>query len=271
MAYRIINRHDGFVILPNGERVEKQNFAVVEKIDHAYRKLEKRGLITIHPFYGGEVSLPSSPKEGACFINGDIAYKYTKGHWEEKEVKPPLLPVTVKDGHQYHTEDRVYERQGKHWVVLGGSKNLVYHDPLTQSRLDELAELAEARFTKKPEPPPTTFRKNPISDEVLLMIDISNVNLVKFAQDAYELTPISGKAAMLKVVNSNTLSQKVAENLVLEYKDDPNIALQMGKIKNRDCRITVYRDGSSLFIESNWMGHTAEELRDLLGRQNINI
>ena len=275
MAYKIINRNDGFVILPNGERVERHSFAIVETIDQGYEKMQKRNLISIHPYtdYGKASPLPIPPKEGACYINGDVGYKYTKGHWEEKEITPPLLPVKLKDGYQLHTEDKVYERQGRFWVVLGGSKTTLKYNPLEQKTMEDLAEARFSPLTKPKlvEQKPARFSKSPETQEVMLMLDVTGIDLIKFAQDAYELTPLTGKASMLGAKRNGKLSKEDAEKLVEQYKDDGEIALRMDKVKGKDCRMTIYRDGSSLLIDSIWTGHTTEDLKDLLERQNIKL
>lgn len=275
MPYKIINRNDGFVILPNGERVERHSFAIVETINQGYEKMQKRNLISIHPYtdYDKGDPLPVPPKEGACYINGDVGYTYTKGHWEEKEIKPPLLPVKLKDGYQLHTDDKVYERQGRFWVVLGGSKTTLKYNPLEQKTMEDLAE---ARFTALPkkvnEPRPTArFTKSPETQEVLLMLDVTGIDLVKFAQDAFEITPLTGKASMLGIKKNGKLSQEEAYKLVEEFNENEEIALRMDRVKGKDCRLTVYRDGKYLLLDSIWTGHTTEDLKELLERHNIKL
>lgn len=268
MAFKIINRNDGFVVLPDGEKIERHNFTIVDRIDSGYTRMEKTGLISIHQYFKGEVKLPEIPEEGACFINGDRSYKFSKGSWEEKEVKPPLLPVKLKSGHQLHTEDRIYERQGKIWVVLAGEINV---PNIKESSEISAKKFSETRFTPLTAQTKTTFRISPEDGSTLLMIEITGTDLVQLAQDAYDLTQPSGRARMLGEDKNGVLGKTRARKIVDSFKNNETIALHMGKIDARDCRLTVYRDGKALLIESNWIGHTPEDMKTLLERQNINL
>jgi hypothetical protein len=229
--------------------------------------MEKAGLISIHQYFKGEVKLPEIPEEGACFINRDRSYKFSKGSWEEKEVKPPLLPVKLKTGYQLHTEDRIYERQGKMWVVLAGEINI---PNIKKSSEISAKRFSDTRFTPLM-PTKTSFRVSPEDGNTLLMIEITGIDLVRLAQDVYDLTPLSGKSQMLGGNKNGVLGKRRAQEIVDSFKEDKKIALHMGKIDARDCRLTVYRDGKVLLIESNWIGHTPEDMKILLERQNMNL
>ncbi len=261
--YKIINRSRGPLILQNGDRLEKFGFAVVETITTSLTQMEKRKLISIHPFYTHNSSLPELPKEGAWYINGSNSYKFTKGTWENREVKPTLLPVTVKDGIQIHTEDKIYERQGKNWVILGGNQGIYV------SNVKGMRELAQERFSPI-EYKKAAFRVNPVTEETLLMIDVTGIDLLKFAKDVFDITPVGGKVGMIggKI---QALTDKEAQKLIDEYIYDEKIALSVMKIHGRDCRMTVYRSDNSLLIESNWLGHSSEDLQELLNRHGINL
>lgn len=264
MAFKIINRFVGdYLILPSGEKVNRGGFSVVEEITTGLQQMQKKGHITIHEMFTHNSNLPELPKEGACYINGDRSYKFTKGSWEEKEVKPPLLPVALQDGFQLHTDDRIYERQGRDWVVLGGRNSAV------STKSKELGELAASRLEAL-EKSKAKFYVSPLTEETLFMIDITGINLLKFAKDAYDITPRTGKAAMLGQ-NNGYLTDEQAQDLIDKCSDDDQIALDMQRVYGKDCKMRVYRNGDSLLIEANWLNHTMEDLKELLNRHNINF
>lgn len=274
MVYKIINRNRGFVILPNGERLERHGSTTVDSVNQDYERLQKLGQITIHPYeFNTQLEkylLPKPPIEGSMYIVGCVSYAYESGRWVEKEVKPPLLPVKLKDGFQLHTNEKIYERQGNQWVTLGGSYIPVHSNPL---ELEQMGNLADERFSKPRKTTGSnkvTFKLNPKTDEILLMIDITGVDLVELAMSIFEMTPITGKAGMLGKKKA-VLSREEAEAIVMAFNEDPIIALRMDKIKGKDCNFIVYRSDSHLFIESSWLGHTSEDLKNLLDKHGIKI
>jgi len=104
-------------------------------------------------------------------------------------------------------------------------------------------------------------------------IDITGFNLVKLAQEAYNLSEPMGAGIM--DFTEDPLSDEEAQELVDVYSDDDHVALCMDYIKGRSCKLTVRREypaietqsqGGTLWIRNDWPDHTPEQLEDLLNR-----
>ncbi len=99
------------------------------------------------------------------------------------------------------------------------------------------------------------------------MIDVTDVDLVKFAQKVYELSKPQGMGFLH--YTSDPLTTEEAEQLVESCKNDTMCVLSMDYIKGRSCKMHVRRSGDKLTISDSWYDHTDEQLKELLRAFNV--
>lgn len=105
------------------------------------------------------------------------------------------------------------------------------------------------------------------------MIDITGVDLVKFAQKVYALSvpqgagfmhfepgPLSLEDALRCIRENNTKFARIKPS---------NIALSMDYVHGRACKMVVRRDEEKLFIHDVWYDHTNLQLAQLLAEFNL--
>jgi hypothetical protein len=95
-------------------------------------------------------------------------------------------------------------------------------------------------------------------------IEITGVDLAKFAQKAYELSVPKGMGFLH--FREGGLSDSDAKMLV---RDEGRIALNMDYVHGRGCKMTVIREDEKLYIDDRWYDHTDEDLEDLLSAFSI--
>ena len=97
------------------------------------------------------------------------------------------------------------------------------------------------------------------------MIDITGVDLVKVAQEVYNLSIPRGLGHFQ--FQEGPLSQEDAESLI--HEDNPKWPLDMDYVRGRSCKFHVTQEDGRLYIPSSWYDHSKEDLRELLERVGI--
>ena len=99
------------------------------------------------------------------------------------------------------------------------------------------------------------------------MIAITGVNLVKFAQKAYDLSRPQGLGFLH--AQAGGLSEAEAKDLI---SDTGRIALHMDYVHGRACKVCVFRDlKDTLTIGDQWYDHTDAQLAALLQSLNLPV
>lgn len=91
--------------------------------------------------------------------------------------------------------------------------------------------------------------------------------MVEFARDVYSLSVPQGFGMMHYL--PGTLSEEEAEEIVSASADSKDVALSMDYVQGRACKMTVFRDGDRLFVNSPWFDHEDGELAELLSRHGV--
>ena len=92
------------------------------------------------------------------------------------------------------------------------------------------------------------------------MIDVSNVDLVKFAQKVYELSIPRGLGFTYDT--SVPLTKEEAEFLIHR---DRHVVLSMDYVKGRGCKMSVFKKDGKLWISgTTWYDHSDTQLKELL-------
>lgn len=105
----------------------------------------------------------------------------------------------------------------------------------------------------------TTLKENPN------MIEITGVDLVKFAQKVYDLSVAQGMGFLH--YTKDPLTEEEAKQYI--WEDDGFMVLQMDYVKGRSCKMGVWRENSRLYIRRNWYDHTDYQLKELLKTFNL--
>jgi len=101
------------------------------------------------------------------------------------------------------------------------------------------------------------------------MIEITDVDLIQFAKKVYELSNPQGLGFLH--FTPKPLTDEEAKELVDNWKDDKQFALDMDYVSGRACKMTVYRENGNLLINDNWYDHTDEQYKELLETFNIKL
>jgi len=98
------------------------------------------------------------------------------------------------------------------------------------------------------------------------MIEVTGIDLGKFARKVYELSTPSGD-----------IHKRLSETMlgvVLKQHGERNwrrFVLDMHKVHNRQCNMTVYESADGKwYINDTWHGHTTEQFEQLLKAFSIN-
>jgi hypothetical protein len=97
------------------------------------------------------------------------------------------------------------------------------------------------------------------------MINITGIDLVRFAQKAYELSSPQGLGFMH--FTPEPLSEERAKKMI----GDGNVALDMDYVDGRACKMVVWRKDDKLEMRDAWYDHSDEQLKQLLAAFNINL
>ena len=101
------------------------------------------------------------------------------------------------------------------------------------------------------------------------MIDVTGINLVRFAQKVYELSSPQGLGFMH--FTPQPLDEKVAQEMVDQWKKDNWSALSMDYVNGRACKMDVIRKDGKLFIHDSWYDHSDDKLKQLLAAFNVSL
>jgi hypothetical protein len=94
------------------------------------------------------------------------------------------------------------------------------------------------------------------------MINITGVDLVKFAQKAYSLSVPQGMGFIH--YTSDPLTDDEARGLIKDEGTCNRVVLDMDYVKGRACKITVFRTNGRLLINDSWYDHTDWAFEGLL-------
>jgi len=92
------------------------------------------------------------------------------------------------------------------------------------------------------------------------MVEITGIDLVKFAQKVYDLSVPQG-LGFLHFTN-DPLSEAEAKDIV--KSGDKKHPLSMDYIKGRACKMNVYVKDGKWFIHDSWYDHTNTQYKQLL-------
>lgn len=100
------------------------------------------------------------------------------------------------------------------------------------------------------------------------MIDITGVDLVKFAQKVYELSAPQGLGFLHFTPQplSETDAKRIVENSKGHYG---GVVLDMDYVAGRACKMVVWEKDGKLVIRDSWYDHTDSQLQTLLNNFNI--
>lgn len=102
------------------------------------------------------------------------------------------------------------------------------------------------------------------------MIDITGVDLVKFAQKAYVLSMPQGLGFLH--YTPAPLSDEEAKKIVECSKGFVGgIVLSMDYVNGRACKMNVWEKNGKLHITDSWYDHTDDQLRRLLEAFHIKL
>lgn len=94
------------------------------------------------------------------------------------------------------------------------------------------------------------------------MIDLTNVDMVKFVQKVYELSGPQGMGMFL--FQPGGLSDEEAKAFI--QKDG---SISMDYVKGRACKMHVRLDGDKLGMSDSWYDHTDSQLNELLAHIGV--
>jgi hypothetical protein len=100
------------------------------------------------------------------------------------------------------------------------------------------------------------------------MIDVTGIDLVRFAQKVYELSSPQGLGFMH--FTPEPLSEERAKQMI-ECNDGRHVALSMDYVDGRACKMVVFRNEKNLEIRDAWYDHSDERFKQLLAAFNINL
>jgi hypothetical protein len=100
-----------------------------------------------------------------------------------------------------------------------------------------------------------------------MAIDVTGIDLVKFAQDVYDLSSPQG----LGFIHATPapLADDEARAIVERERPGGFIALSMDYVRGRACKMSVHREGEKLTIPDRWFDHSDDQLDELLARHHV--
>jgi hypothetical protein len=102
------------------------------------------------------------------------------------------------------------------------------------------------------------------------MIEVKELDLVKFTCDAYSLSTPQGLGVLH--AKEGALSLEEAQSFVKAYEGDKRIALSLDYIHGRSCKMTVWHlEEGGYKLADSWYDHTNAQYEDLLSRHGIEI
>jgi len=98
-----------------------------------------------------------------------------------------------------------------------------------------------------------------------MAIEVTGIDLVKFAQKVYELSVPQGMGFLH--YTPEPLDESEAKQLV--RPDDRYTVLNMDYVRGRACKMHVYVNGGKWFIDDSWYDHTDRVYEKLLSEFGI--
>ena len=98
------------------------------------------------------------------------------------------------------------------------------------------------------------------------MINVTGIDLVKFAKKAYELSSPQGLGFLH--FTPKPLSDEEAESLV---RPDELYPLDMDYVRGRSIKLHVRKEDGKLLIDDSWYDHMNAQFKELLGSVGIEI
>lgn len=95
-----------------------------------------------------------------------------------------------------------------------------------------------------------------------MKIDVTNVNLIEFIKEVYNLSIPQGLG--LFHFEEGELTNNEAKEILEGWKKNKQFILDMDYIKGRACKMTILRDEDRLIINTPWYDHTNSQLAKLL-------
>lgn len=92
------------------------------------------------------------------------------------------------------------------------------------------------------------------------LIDVTGVDLIKFAQKVYDLSQPQGLG--LLHYTKDPLTAEEAKAYI--HEGEGWTALMMDYVKGRACKMTVFRKEGKLWIRGDWYDHSDWALEELL-------
>jgi len=100
------------------------------------------------------------------------------------------------------------------------------------------------------------------------MIEVKELDLVKFTQDAYELSTPQGLGFLQ--AKEGGLDTADAEEIVSKFKKDTRLALALDYVHGRSCKMTILRtENGGLKLNDSWYDHSESQYDELLSRHGI--
>lgn len=106
------------------------------------------------------------------------------------------------------------------------------------------------------------------------MIDITGIDLVKFAQKVYELSAPQGLGFLH--YTPEPLTEEEAKKCTYLDREPPyahgsGVVLDMDYVKGRACKMVVWQKDGKLKIREPWYDHTDGIFKELLNTFNIQV
>ena len=95
-----------------------------------------------------------------------------------------------------------------------------------------------------------------------MSIDITDVDLIKFAKVVYSLSEPQGLG--LLHFREGELSDEEAKEITERSADSNFMALGMDYVRGRSCKMTVRKEKGRLKINDQWYDHSQAQLQELL-------
>lgn len=95
-------------------------------------------------------------------------------------------------------------------------------------------------------------------------LDVTNVDLVKLAKEAYALSRPQGLGFLH--ATEGDLSDEDARAIVERDANDRICALSMDYVHGRACKLTVRRRDGKLLLDADWFDHSEAQMAELRKR-----
>lgn len=93
-------------------------------------------------------------------------------------------------------------------------------------------------------------------------IDFKSIDPIEFIKKVYELSVPQGLGILH--FKEGGLTDEEAKKILVNYRNDKMIYLDMDYVEGRACKMTVFRKGKKLFFRLPWYDHTDIQSEKLL-------